>query len=114
MEAVTRRKEEFWCDTGGGGCGKYFLTYLRDNMTGAYTIQCPNDGTDVDGKPVPGAKACNHHHFRRIVNGLVTSDRARDDKDVHGKILLGLKSTLRDTPWHDDPEFRRTLLKRVK
>lgn len=96
---VQRRKEEFYCDLSGGGCSKYFSTYLRDNTSGSFTIRCP---------------ACGHDHYRKIVNGLVTSDRARDDKDVYNKIILGLKATLRDTPQHNSPEYRRLLMKRLK
>jgi DNA-directed RNA polymerase subunit RPC12/RpoP len=89
-----RRKEEFYCAVSGGGCGKYFKTYLRSNMSGNYTIECPN---------------CGHHHFRVIDKGLVTDDRnysRRNDQEI----LVGLKSTLSDTPWHDDPAFRRQQL----
>lgn len=98
MSLVVRRKEEFWCDTSGQGCGKYFLTYLRNNTNGAFTIKCP---------------ACGHDHYRKIINGLVTSDRAREDRDVYNKIIIGLKATLRDTPQHNSPEFRRSLMKRL-
>lgn len=81
MDLTKRIKEEFYCDVSGGGCGKYFDTYLRDNMTGDYTIQCP---------------ACKHHHFRIIRKGLVTSDRSqiREAKNI----ILGLECTLRNTP----------------
>jgi len=92
---VERKREEFWCDTGGGGCGLYFKTYLRENMSGIYTIECPN---------------CKHHHFRKIVKGLVTSDRdyaAQNQK----QILVGLAATLSKTPWHNDPAFKRSLMK---
>lgn len=92
---MRRRQEEFWCATGGGGCGKYFLTWLRQNMNGEYTIQCPN---------------CGHHHFRKIVDGLVTSDR-HDLRSGTQEIIIGLKTTLRDEPWTNDPEFRRRQLK---
>ena len=98
LENIERRKEEFWCDKSGGGCGKYFDTYLRSNMNGSYTIQCPN---------------CNHHHFRKIENGLVTGVRdyiAQNQK----QILVGLSVTLRDTPWHDDPRYRRSRMRRIK
>ena len=92
-----RREEEFYCDTGGGGCGKYFKTYLRDNMWGNYTIECPNP-------------TCKHHHFRVIVDGLVTKDR-HSERMGDAEIILGLISTLRDTPWHNDPNFKRSQLK---
>lgn len=91
-----RRKEEFYCDTGGGGCGKYFLTYLRNDMFGNYTIQCPNP-------------KCKHNHFRFIDAGLVTKDR-HNERAGQAEVILGLLSTLKDTPWTDDPEFRRMQL----
>jgi len=86
-----RRREEFYCDTAGGGCSKYFLTYLRDNMTGNYSIQCPG---------------CGHLHYRYIKEGLVTGDR-HNQREKDCEVIVGLASTLRDTPWHDDPTFRR-------
>ena len=89
-----RRKEEFYCDRAGGGCGKYFLTFLRDDMFGNYTISCPS---------------CQHHHFRVIDMGLVTDDRHQERLGT-STIILGLASTLKDTPWHDDPDFRRSQL----
>jgi hypothetical protein len=92
---VERRKEEFYC----GECNKYFLTYLRTNMDGQYTIQCPTPD-------------CKHHHFRVVRKGLVTSDRCNH---LEGQldILIGLASTLRDTPWHNDPAFRRSQMKAI-
>jgi len=90
-----RRKEEFYCDTAGGGCGKYFLTYLRKSMFGNYTIECPN---------------CGHHHFRVIEEGLVTRER-HSFRLGTAEIIVGLKSTMKDTPWHDDPQFRRSQMK---
>jgi len=89
-----RIKEEFYCDSEGGGCSKYFLTWLRENMFGNYSIECP---------------ACGHIHFRFIRNGLVTLDR-HDLRAGEAEIIVGLKSTLRDTPWHTDPDFRRSCL----
>lgn len=86
-----RREEEFYCDVSGGGCGKYFLTYLRTNFYGNYTIECPS---------------CKHHHFRVIEGGLVTRDR-HNERMGQAEIILGLASTLRDTPWTDDADFRR-------
>jgi len=97
FETATRRKEEFYCDTGGGGCGKYFLTWLRKNMSGNFTIQCPNE-------------KCSHHHFRHIKEGLVTKDR-HNERSGTKDVIIGLKATLRDVPWHDDPEFRKMQLK---
>lgn len=95
FETETRRKEEFYCDTSGGGCGKYFLTWLRKKMTGNYTIQCPN---------------CHHHHFRYIDQGLVTRDR-HSERSGDKEVIIGLKATLRDHPWTDDPNFRRMQMK---
>lgn len=92
---MSRRSEEFYCDVSGGGCGKYFLTYLRDSMFGNYTIECP---------------ACNHHHFRVIEEGLVTKDR-HSERMGQAEIIIGLSTTLRDTPWHDDPTFRRSQMR---
>lgn len=83
VKKVIRRKEEFHCST---ECGKYFLTNLRSNMNGAYTIQCPNT-------------KCGHHHYRIIKDGLVTEDRKNSEKG-HLDIIEGLVSTLQDTP-HD-------------
>ncbi len=85
-----RRREEFYC----GECDKYFLTYLRDNMLGDYTVECPG---------------CSHHHYRRVENGIVTDDRHRFKGEGDTEILMGLSSTLRKTPWHDDPSFKSSL-----
>lgn len=90
-----RRQEEFYCATSGGGCESYFLTWLRDDMTGEYVIECPG---------------CKHHHFRRIKDGLVTGDRHSQKEDT-AEIIMGLKSTLRKKPYHNDPIFRRNQLK---
>jgi hypothetical protein len=92
---MSRREEEFYCDKSGGGCGKYFKTWLRESMFGNYTMECPN---------------CGHHHFRVIKEGLVTADR-HNERMGKAEIILALKSTIRDTPWHDDPEFRRRSLR---
>jgi len=94
---AVRREEEFYCDKSGGGCGKYFKTYLRSNFYGNYTIECPNP-------------KCKHHHFRVILDGLVTADR-HSERMGTVTIIPGLLTTLRDTPWHDDPEFRRRQMK---
>jgi len=96
-----RLREEFYCDKGGGGCGKYFATYLRKEMTGNYSIRCPNT-------------KCNHVHFRKIVKGLVTSDRHDERLPDAVDIIIGLASTLRDTPWHDSPEFKRSQMKALR
>jgi hypothetical protein len=86
-----RRQEEFYCSTSGGGCEGYFLTWLRDDMNGNYTIECPN---------------CEHHHFRVVKDGLVTGDR---HSDQHGEatILVTSKATYKKEPYTNDPEFRR-------
>jgi len=86
-----RRKEEFWCST---ACRKYFKTYLRTNMNGQYTIQCPNP-------------SCNHHHHRVIKDGLITDDRCNDNS-IHKDVLIGLAATLSDIPNHQSPENRRS------
>ena len=92
MNTPKRRKEEFYCDVDGGGCGKYFLTFLRNDMTGNYAIKCPG---------------CTHIHYRVITEGLVTKDRHHERSEGQTEILIGLLTTLRDTPWHDDAEFKR-------
>ena len=92
-----RRQEEFYCSIVGGGCGKYFLTFLRENMYGNYTIYCPN---------------CSHTHFRIIREGIVTEDR-HHDRLGDAEIIVGLKATLKDTPYHDDPKYRRSLIRNV-
>lgn len=97
FETSTRRKEEFYCDTAGGGCGKYFLTWLRKSMSGNYTIQCPNE-------------SCKHHHFRVITDGLVTTDR-HNQRDGSKEVIIGLKATLQDAPWTDNPSFLRMQMK---
>lgn len=90
-----RRKEQFYCDVDGGGCGRYFKTYLSRNMNGNYTIQCPN-------------KNCNHHHFRVITEGLVTRDRHYSRDVGQTEIIVGLASTLSETP---DLELEKANLK---
>ena len=92
---MSRREEEFYCDKVGGGCGKYFKTYLRESMWGNYTIECPG---------------CKHQHFRVIDKGLVTQDR-HSTRLGEAEIIMGLRSTLRDAPWHDDPLFRRNQMR---
>ena len=78
--AWSRRREEFYC----GECRSYFDTYLRSNMTGSYTVECPNE-------------KCRHHHHRIIRSGLVTGDRC-NDKAPMLDIIMGLPTTLRDSP----------------
>lgn len=92
-----RRREEFHCAVSGGGCDSYFLTYLSDSMTGAFIVECPG---------------CGHHHMRQIKEGLVTSDR-HSKRLGEAEIIMGLKCTLRKTPWHDDPSFKRSLIRSV-
>lgn len=88
-----RRPEEFYCSE----CGKYFITYMRDNMVGNYTIECANP-------------SCQHHHFRVIEHGVVTDDR-HNKRYGESEIIPCMPSTLRDTPYHNDPVFRRSQLK---
>jgi len=64
-------------------------------MWGNYTIECPK---------------CGHHHFRVIESGLVTRDR-HSERMGDAEIIMGLPSTVRDEPWHNDPEFRKAQLK---
>lgn len=97
FETESKRKEEFHCSRGGGGCDKYFLTWLRKNISGNYTIQCPNPD-------------CNHHHFRVIKEGLVTTDR-HNQRDGSKEVIIGLNCTLQDNPWTDDPEFLKMQMK---
>ena len=89
---MARRTEEFYCDKAGGGCGKYFLTYLRTSMFGNYSIQCPN---------------CSHLHYRVIEEGLVTGERHQERMGGQVDIIIGLKSTLSDSPRTDLDAFRR-------
>jgi len=92
---MSRRVEEFYCSVYGGGCGKYFKTYLRTNMIGNYTVRCP---------------ACNHDHFRFIKEGLVTDDR-HSNRYGTAEVIIGLASTMSDTPYHNDPAFRRSQIR---
>ena len=92
-----RFKEEFYCGT---ECGKYFLTYLRTNMNGNYTIECPN---------------CQHHHYRVVMDGIITQDRHSKKYELSESIMLmGLESTIRDNPWHNDPDFKRQRLRVIE
>lgn len=95
---MARRTEEFYCDVAGGGCGKYFLTYLRTNMFGNYSIQCPNP-------------KCNHVHFRVIEQGLVTGDRHQERMGGQVDLIVGLLTTLSDTPKANLDSFRRQQIK---
>lgn len=91
---MARRVEEFYCHISGGGCGVYFLTYLRTSMWGNYSIICPK---------------CNHVHYRFVNNGLVTDDR-HDKRAGEAEMIVGLKSTLRDTPYSNEADFRQRQL----
>lgn len=51
---------EFWCSSGGGGCGGYFRVRLRRNIDGDYTVVCPK---------------CKHKHNRRVKKGQITAGR---------------------------------------
>jgi hypothetical protein len=93
---MARRREEFYCSVAGQGCGKYFLTYLRDDFSGNYSIQCPG---------------CGHIHYRYIEDGLVSDKRHDERAPNQVDIIIGLLTTLRDTPWSDDPAFRRSQLR---
>ena len=86
-----RFKEEFYCTE----CHMYFLTYLRENMHGTYTIECPNP-------------KCKHHHYRKIKEGVCTQERHNNEYEKGmSELIMGLPSTLRDVPWHNDPDFLR-------
>jgi hypothetical protein len=90
---MARRVEtEFWCQS---ECKKYFKFWLRENMFGNYTIECPN---------------CRHHHFRWIENGVV-SEKRHSQPEGQTDVIQSMKSTIRDVPWHDDPTFRRNELR---
>jgi hypothetical protein len=64
---MARELFEFYCSKNGGGCGGFFRVRLRTNINGAYTVICPN---------------CGHHHHREIKDGVITSDRRNDSKQV--------------------------------
>jgi hypothetical protein len=89
---MARILTEFYCAKIGGGCGGYFNVYLRTNMYGNYTIQCPN---------------CTHHHFRFIQSGVVTNDR-HYERAGQSEVIVGLKSTFSNTPSHECPEYNRS------
>jgi hypothetical protein len=86
--------EEFYC----GECVGYFNQKLRANVTGNFTIQCPE---------------CGHHHYRYIENGFIT-DRRCNDKADQLDIIIALKAKYRKTPRHNDPDYRRSQLKAMK
>ena len=92
-----RFREEFYCTS----CHKYFITYLRENFWGNYTIQCPNP-------------KCNHQHYRVIKEGLVSEDRHNSTYETNqSELIVGLECTLRDTPWHDDPDFKKSQMRLI-
>jgi hypothetical protein len=64
-------------------------------MWGNYSIVCPE---------------CQHTHYRYIDKGLVTKDR-HNERAGQAEIIVGLKATVKKTPWHNDPAFRRAQLK---
>jgi hypothetical protein len=104
---IERVEAEFYCTE----CRQYFLTYLRSNMNGNYTIECPFDGDDKRPR-------CRHHHFRTITDGVITSSRwahsfDREKAESPKEIIVGLASTLSPAPRVEDPDFKRRLLKRV-
>jgi hypothetical protein len=84
-----RRAEEMYCTE----CKKYWITYLRESMYGNYTLVCPNP-------------KCGHHHFRVVKDGLVTETR-HDMRLGQAELIISMASTLRDVPWHADPDFLR-------
>jgi hypothetical protein len=93
---MKRTLTEFWCDTSGGGCGYYFNTFLRENHSGSYTIECPN---------------CHHHHYRDIQKGVITTNR-NYDAQKQKQIIIGLEPVSK-IPFHQDPDYKRSLLRRV-
>lgn len=68
-------------------------------MTGNYTIECPNP-------------KCQHHHYRYVSEGLATEDR-HNKKYGESEIIVGLLSTLQDTPWHNDPSYLRSQIRAI-
>lgn len=93
VEDFIRFEQEFFCNE----CDRYMKTYLRTNMFGNFTIECAND-------------KCKHHHFRVIEKGEVTQQR-HSEKYGTTTILECLPSTLRETPYHTDPKFLRSLIR---
>ena len=66
-------------------------------MWGNYTIKCA---------------ACDHSHYRVIDTGVITDDR-HNERMGDAEVIIGLKSTLRDTPDHNDPYLRREQMRLV-
>lgn len=89
LDRPPRKRVNFYCSE----CKKYFDTYLRDDMTGNYTVECPS---------------CKHHHYRKVVSGEVTSDRfssqcfcgkcmdCNKKQKLSNGIIIGLTASLRD------------------
>lgn len=62
---MARVSQEFWCDTGGGGCGGYFVVRLNLALNHIVKLVCPG---------------CGHEHQRKITAGvLVESGRYKSD-----------------------------------
>lgn len=74
---IKRLKREIFCAPNEGGCGKYFLIFLAETLTGHITIECPG---------------CGHHHFRVLRGSIFTDDRP-------SLLVMGMKSTLANYPW---------------
>lgn len=69
---MARHAHEFDCTN----CQFYNYPQLDDKMNGNYTIVCGN---------------CGHHHYRVIVNGVVTRDR-HDKHKPAAEIIHVMKS----------------------
>ena len=95
-----RKEEEFYCSM----CDSYFLTYLRVSHNGEFTIECPGA---KNGNP------CKHHHYRKVVNGLITDTRCNESKKAQGQIIVGLAATLSKVPRMNDPDYRRSKMKQM-
>lgn len=54
-------------------CTGWNYPYLRDNMTGNYTIECGG---------------CKHHHYRTVQKGVVTEDRHSQKYGVSNLIII--------------------------
>lgn len=69
---MARHAHEFDCTN----CGYFNYPWLRDDMCGNYTIACGN---------------CSHHHYRVIVDGVVTADR-HSDRYGEAEVIHVMKS----------------------
>lgn len=49
-------------------CNTTFVAQLNYSLNGNHEVECPK---------------CGHHHFRKIVNGVVTSERYDSDHRTH-------------------------------